>query len=95
MDQQDVSAYRNKRISVLSAAAYVTVIACLGVTVWVVDMSEYAQGVLTLVLGKYLSYTDQVYSYDFGTTRSSNTKDGTIATLSNSAVDAHLTKDKI
>jgi len=94
MDQQDIGAYKNRRISVLSTTAYITVLVCLGVTVWVSDMSEYVQGVLTVVLGKYLSYTDQVYAYDFGTTRSSNTKDATIATLSNSAVDAQLTKEQ-
>lgn len=94
MDQNDISSYRNRRVSVLSTAAYVTVLVCLAVTVWVSDMSEYAQGVLTVVLGKYLSYTDQVYAYDFGTTRSSNAKDATIATLSNSAVDQNLTKEQ-
>lgn len=83
--------YRNQRIAVLSVVAYVTVLICIGVTVWMTDISDYAQGVITLVLGKYLSYADQVYAFDFNTTRASGIKDSTISTLSTTI---ETTKDK-
>ena len=95
MNEQNCPLYKNKRIAMLSAVAYVTVIICLIATVLLSDgISDYAQGVITLVLGKYLGYTDQVYAYDFGTTRSSSTKDATIAALSSSAVDQNLNKEQ-
>lgn len=76
--------YKTYRVNVLLALAYVMVIACLAITVWSSDIGEYAQGIVTLILGRFLAYTDQVYSFELGTTRASKTKDDTISNLSSS-----------
>lgn len=78
--------YKFRRVNVLLVIAYVTVLICIAVTIWKSDMGEYAQSIVTLVLGRFLGYTDQVYSFEFGTTRSNKEKDKTINDLS--------TKDK-
>ena len=38
------------------------------------DTNEYVKGIVTLVLGRFLGYLDNIYSYEFGTTRSSQQK---------------------
>lgn len=45
------------------------------------NLDEYAKGIVTLVLGRFLGYLDNIYNYEFGTTRSSKTKDVTIKNL--------------
>ena len=45
-------------------------------------LDEYAKGIITLVLGRFLGYLDNIYNFEFGTTRSSKTKDLTIENLS-------------
>lgn len=61
----------------------VIVICCL---VWIVwkdpNINEYVKGIFTLVLGRFLGYLDNIYSFEFGTTRSSQSKDSTIERLS-------------
>ena len=89
----DQSTYKNRRISVLSLVAFITVIVILCITAWSSNMDDYSKGIVTLILGRFLGYTDQVYAYDFSTTRSSTTKDATIATLTTSAADANLLKE--
>lgn len=49
--------------------------------VWQTDIGEFAQGVVTLVLGRFLGYLDQMYAFEYSTTRSSKVKDATIASL--------------
>jgi hypothetical protein len=52
--------------------------------VWVVmqsEMDEYGKGIITLVLGRFLGYLDNIYNFEFGSTRSSKDKDATIQTL--------------
>lgn len=54
--------------------------------VWVVwkdpNINEYVKGIFTLVLGRFLGYLDNIYNFEFGSTRSSKTKDETINSLS-------------
>ncbi len=53
--------------------------------VWVVwkdpAINEYVKGIFTLVLGRFLGYLDNIYNFEFGSTRSSKTKDTTIENL--------------
>lgn len=53
--------------------------------VWIVwgaqDINEYTKGVVTLVLGRFLGYLDNIYNFEFGTTRGSRDKDQTITNL--------------
>lgn len=54
--------------------------------VWIVwkdqGINEYVKGIFTLVLGRFLGYLDNIYNFEFGTTRSSRSKDVTIEMLS-------------
>lgn len=42
------------------------------------SLDEYVKGIVTLVLGRFLGYLDNIYSFEFGTTRGSKEKDETI-----------------
>lgn len=46
------------------------------------DLPEYVKGIVTLVLGRFLGYLDNIYNFEFGTTRGSQNKDETIKQLS-------------
>lgn len=45
------------------------------------SVNEYVKGIFTLVLGRFLGYLDNIYNFEFGTTRNSRTKDVTIEQL--------------
>jgi len=45
------------------------------------SMNEYAKGIVTLVLGRFLGYLDGIYNFEFGTTRSSQMQQQTINAL--------------
>jgi len=81
-------AYRSIRINLLFVAAYIAILLCLIAVVWLSDISEYAQGVITLIIGRFLGYVDQVYAFEFGTTSGSKTKDQTISTMASGSVPA-------
>ena len=57
----------------------------VGILVWIVwkdqSINEYVKGIFTLVLGRFLGYLDNIYSFEFGTTRGSKEKDETIKQL--------------
>lgn len=57
----------------------------VGILVWIVwkdqNINEYVKGIFTLVLGRFLGYLDNIYSFEFGTTRGSKEKDETIKQL--------------
>ncbi len=72
---------RNHRADTMYVLA-VCVIVGLVYAVWqAADMSEFTKGVITLVLGRFLGYLDGIYNFEFGTTRTSRTKDMTIDQL--------------
>lgn len=72
---------RNIRADVMFGLA-VAVICAL---VWVVwkdpAINEYVKGIFTLVLGRFLGYLDNIYNFEFGSTRGSQNKDATIKQL--------------
>ena len=73
------------RVNILIGTALLVVIICLFVVVQLQVKDEFAKGILTLVLGRFLGYVDNIYNYEFGTTRSSNKKDATITELTKTA----------
>ncbi|TCS37501.1 hypothetical protein EDC30_104305 [Paucimonas lemoignei] len=75
---------RNYRANVLAGMAILLVIVCLMVVVWMSDLDDYAKGTITLICGRALGWVEQIFSFEFGTTRSSKTKDDTISRLSGS-----------
>lgn len=61
----------------------VAMISALVYIVWKDDtINEYVKGIVTLVLGRFLGYLDNIYNFEFGTTRGSKNKDETIKNLS-------------
>ena len=59
------------------------IVAALTYAVWdSKDLEEFTKGIVTLLLGRFLGYLDTIYSFEFGTTRSSKDKDKTISDLS-------------
>lgn len=73
---------RNFRADVMVAVAAIAV-AWMVYLVWSSpSLDEYVKGIVTLVLGRFLGYLDNIYSFEFGTTRGSQSKDETIKQLS-------------
>lgn len=72
----------NVRANVLAAIALGLVIVCLFIVVLESDLNEYAKGTLSLILGRALGWVEQLFSFEYGTTRTSKTKDDTISRLS-------------
>ena len=64
---------------------FLLAVAMIGVLVWIVwkdqSINEYVKGIFTLVLGRFLGYLDNIYNFEFGTTRGSKDKDATIKQL--------------
>lgn len=65
---------------------YVLAVVIICWLVWIIwktpDITEYVKGIVTLVLGRFLGYLDNIYNFEFGTTRTSRAKDVTIDRLS-------------
>ncbi len=68
--------------TILAALALVIVMILAYYVIITPNINEYAKGVVLLMLGRFLGYIDSVYSFEFGTTRTSQTKDITIQNLS-------------
>lgn len=72
---------KNTRANVLAATAMVLVLVGLAVVVWTSGMDDFAKASVSLIIGRSLGWVEQVFSYEFGSTRSSATKDATISNL--------------
>lgn len=72
-------------------AMFLLALAVVSWLVWIVwkddSINEYVKGIFTLVLGRFLGYLDNIYNFEFGTTRNSRTKDESIAALSRKGGD--------
>jgi hypothetical protein len=79
MDEKTV--YKNWRVNILAAAAFVVVILCLVMVVLLTITDEFAKGIITIILGRFLGYVDNVYAFEFGTTRGSKAKDDAISNM--------------
>jgi hypothetical protein len=71
----------NHRANALAAGAGVLVIFCLFIVVWASGMDDFAKATITLILGRALGWVEQIFSFEFGTTRANKTKDDTINNL--------------
>ena len=76
------SGISNRRANVLAGFATFLVIICLSVVVWNSAMDDFAKATITLVLGRAFGWVEQIFSFEFGTTRTNRTKDDTINNLS-------------
>ena len=71
----------NHRANALAGGAGVLVIGCLIIVVWASGMDDFAKATITLILGRSLGWIEQIFSFEFGTTRANKTKDDTINNL--------------
>lgn len=64
---------------------FILAIAVISALVWLIwkdpSINEYVKGIFTLVLGRFLGYLDNIYNFEFGSTRSNKQKDETIQNL--------------
>lgn len=72
----------NHRANALAAGAFTLVIGCLLIVVWTTSMDDFAKATVTLICGRALGWAEQIFSFEFGTTRANKTKDDTINNLS-------------
>lgn len=75
----------SSRGTFLIAVAFAIVFGCLAFTVYMQVDDDFAKATVTLLLGRFLGYLDSAYQFEFGTTRSSRTKDETITELTKTA----------
>ena len=65
---------------------FVMAVCIVALLVWIIwkdqSINEYVKGIFTLVMGRFLGYLDNIYNFEFGTTRGSKDKDETIKQLS-------------
>lgn len=71
----------NHRANALAGGAIVLVIGCLMIVVWATGMDDFAKATITLICGRALGWVEQIFSFEFGTTRANKTKDDTINKL--------------
>lgn len=72
----------NTRANIMATLAVAIVCICLMVVVWKTGMDEYAKASISLITGRALGWVEQVFSFEFGSTRDSKKKDDTISNLS-------------
>ena len=72
---------KNRRADALVTLASILVVGCLFVVVMMSDINEFAKGAITLILGRALGWIEQIFSFEFGTTRTSKSKDDVIGKL--------------
>lgn len=72
----------NYRANVLAGAALSLVIICLFIVVINSAANDFAKATISLILGRALGWVEQLFSFEFGTTRANKTKDDTINKLS-------------
>jgi len=71
----------NYRANALAAGAGMLVMFCLLIVVWASQMDDFAKATITLICGRALGWVEQIFSFEFGTTRANKTKDDTINNL--------------
>lgn len=71
----------NHRANAMAAAAALLVLFCLAIVVWSTGMDDFAKATITLICGRALGWVEQIFSFEFGTTRANKTKDDTINNL--------------
>jgi hypothetical protein len=76
---------RNRRTDAMFVAAYLAIGALCYVVVYENKIGEFAQGIVTLVLGMFLNELKGMYSYETGTTRGAQAKDATIGAIATNA----------
>ncbi len=63
----------NVRANWLVGVAILIILACLGIIIWV-ELNEFAQSTLLIILGMFIKELSNIYAFEFGTTRRSRQK---------------------
>lgn len=71
----------NNRANWLAVAAIALVVGCLLTVVWSSGMDDFMKATITLILGRSLGWVEQIFSFEYGSTRSGRIKDETINKL--------------
>ncbi len=71
----------NHRANALAGGAGLLVMMCLAVVIWSSSLDDFGKATLTLICGRALGWVEQIFSFEFGTTRANKTKDDTINNL--------------
>lgn len=72
---------RNVRADSMYILSVLTVIGIF-IMIWTrPEINDFVKSISTLILGRFLGYLDQMFNFEFGTTRSSKLKDDTIQKL--------------
>lgn len=83
--KRDTELAKTGRVNWRPDLMFILAVAVISGLVWVVwkdpSINEYVKGIFTLVLGRFLGYLDNIYNFEFGSTRSSKSKDSTIEQL--------------
>lgn len=83
--ERDVEFIKRGMVNNRANFMFFLAVVMVGLLVWIVwkdqNINEYVKGIFTLVLGRFLGYLDNIYSFEFGTTRGSKEKDETIKQL--------------
>ena len=83
--ERDVEFIKRGMVNTRANLMFFLAVVMVGILVWIVwkdqSINEYVKGIFTLVLGRFLGYLDNIYSFEFGTTRGSKEKDETIKQL--------------
>jgi hypothetical protein len=78
--------FSNRRGHILTGYAALLVVATLVAVLWASNIDDFVKATVTLVLGKALGWVDQIFGFEFGTTRASKAKDETIKSLTKDGV---------
>ena len=83
--KRDMAFIASGKRNLRADSIYLLSVATIVLIVWIIwktpDISEFVKGTLTLILGRFTGYIDQIVAFEFGTTRSSQKKDDTIKAL--------------
>lgn len=79
--------FRNNRANALTAFAASMICIILAIIIFKTSMDEWVKGVLLVYVGRLWGYLDQIFSFEFGTTKHSAAKDLTIADLTKQVGD--------
>ncbi len=93
-DEARVERNTNIKINTLFGLAALIVLACMAIVLLDEEINEFAKGVVTMVLSRFLGYMDNMYNFELGSaTRSSMKKDDTISDLAKTTVPVAIIKD--
>jgi hypothetical protein len=83
--QRDTAFTENGRRNHRADVMFIMAVVIISAMVWVIwkdqSINEYVKGIFTLVLGRFMGYLDNIYNFEFGSTRTSKAKDATIENL--------------